>query len=287
MLYLNSDDLKTGSVGTDQTQVQSARTANAEGGEFGTRNLVGHLPVVATAPLDAAKTLCSLALKTTQRGEHVHLINAYTVAIADRDPAFAAILQDRGINLPDGKPLSWLSRVRRDPIPLSQVRGPKFFLDVFDIGREFGLKHYLLGSTESVLTRLEKELTDRFPGAEIVGSFSPPFRQMGDDELHAQDEAVRASGAHVVWVGLGTPKQDYEARRLADGLPVTAVAVGAAFDFAAGTTREAPAILRALGLEWAYRFATEPRRLWRRYVFGNARFLRAALRRSETSSGPC
>ena len=97
------------------------------------------------------------------------------------------------------------------------------------------------------------------------------------DDLRERDERIRASGATIVWVGLGTPKQDYEVQRLALSLPVVAVAVGAAFDFLAGTKAQAPVWVQRSGLEWAFRLASEPRRLGRRYVWGNSVFLREAV----------
>ena len=141
------------------------------------------------------------------------------------------------------------------------------------------MKHFLLGSTPEVLELLQHKLLMRFPGARIVGSYSPPFRRLTMDELETQDELVRSSGAQIVWVGLGTPKQDLEAKRLSNELPVVAVAIGAAFDFTAGTAREAPNWMTKVGLEWVYRLISEPKRLWRRYFFGNARFLKVALSR--------
>lgn len=244
---------------------------------FSRRQWIGPVQAVASTPADAARSVCLLAGSVRPQGSHIHLINAYTVALADRDPSYAKVLSNDSINFPDGKPLSWVSRIRRDKHPLSQVRGHQLFQDVFDTGREHGIKHYLLGSTDDVLAKMTAKLTSQFPGAEIVGSFSPPYRDLSAEEVVAQDRDIKEAGAHVVWVGLGTPKQDHEAHRLAHSLPIVAVAVGAAFDFTAGTVKEAPHVVQRFGMEWAYRLAKEPRRLWRRYVFGNVRFLRAAL----------
>jgi N-acetylglucosaminyldiphosphoundecaprenol N-acetyl-beta-D-mannosaminyltransferase len=245
---------------------------------FESRRRIGAISAVASTPEKAVQDLCAFVDLPLQSGAHVHLVNAYTVSIADRDDTYRRVLSENSINLPDGKPLSWVSKLRGDVDPLTQIRGPQFFLDVIDHGRERNLRHYLLGSTEAVLRILKAELLLRYPGAQIVGMQSPPFRELDHSDLAAQDALIRSSGAQIVWVGLGTPKQDHEAKRLADALPVTAIAIGAAFDFAAGTAKEAPPILRRLGLEWLYRLATEPRRLWRRYVFGNARFISSAIR---------
>ncbi|WP_375388152.1 WecB/TagA/CpsF family glycosyltransferase [uncultured Amnibacterium sp.] len=249
---------------------------------------VAGLPFVARSAEGAAADLVSAAMMPGRvSGEHVHLANAYSIAVADERRDVADIFtDDQGWLLPDGRPLVWLSSVRGDQPRLRQVRGPQFMLDVADLGREVGVKHYLLGGSESVLQDLRASLLERFPGIRIVGAFSPPFRAASDDELADRDEAIRASGAQIVWVGLGTPKQDVEAARLAASLPVLAVAVGAAFDYAAGSMTPAPHWVSIIGLEWLWRFAAEPKRLWRRYTVGNLRFLAAAFRAGLLSQRP-
>jgi N-acetylglucosaminyldiphosphoundecaprenol N-acetyl-beta-D-mannosaminyltransferase len=236
---------------------------------------VGPVQFVSCSPQEAVAQVIAMAKKGL--GEHIHLANAYTVSLADSSPEYRSVLAAPAINFPDGKPIGWTSSLKRQLPALKQVRGPQLFLDVFDAGRTYGVKHFLLGSTPEVLVELQRELLERFPGVQLVGVESPPFRRLSVEELNSQDERIRDSGAQVVWVGLGTPKQDLEARRLAERLPIVAIAVGAAFDFAAGTMRPAPSWMTTIGLEWVYRFAREPKRLWRRYVFGNARYLKAAF----------
>ncbi|WEO77979.1 WecB/TagA/CpsF family glycosyltransferase [Cryobacterium sp. SO2] len=236
---------------------------------------VGPVEFVSSDSLRAVHQI--LDLVHDGRGVHVHLANAYTVSLADTSPEYRSVLAAPAINFPDGKPIGWTSALRGHSPALRQVRGPQLFLDVFDAGRAHGIKHFLLGSTPEVLASLQLVLADRFPGVQIVGVESPPFRPLSPEELAAQDSRIRDTAADIVWVGLGTPKQDVEAQRLAGSLPIVAVAIGAAFDFAAGTIRPAPAWVTAIGFEWAYRFAREPRRLWKRYVFGNARFVKTAL----------
>ncbi|WP_104099809.1 WecB/TagA/CpsF family glycosyltransferase [Cryobacterium sp. M96] len=239
------------------------------------RHRVGSVDFVSASPETAVEQVIALAL--LGQGHHVHLANAYTVALADKSAEYRVLLAEPAINYPDGKPIGWVSVLRRQSPRLEQVRGPQLFLDVFQEGITANVRHYLLGSTPGVLALLKENLTSRFPGVAIVGVESPPFRSMSKREIDEQDERIRVSGAQIVWVGLGTPKQDIEVVRLSSVLPVTAVAIGAAFDFAAGTQKEAPPWMRSSGLEWAYRLGSEPRRLWKRYVFGNARFLKAAL----------
>lgn len=158
------------------------------------------------------------------------------------------------------------------------MRGPQLFLDVFDVGRQHGIRHFLLGSSPEVLDRLQDNLLKKYPGCDIVGIESPPFRPLSESELELQDRRIAATGPDIVWVGLGTPKQDWEAQRLASSIGATTIAVGAAFDFAAGTVREAPKWIRTIGFEWFFRLCSQPRRLWRRYLVGNSKFLMIAMK---------
>lgn len=208
------------------------------------------------------------------RALDVHLVNAYTVSLVDTDRQLREVITGAGLNFADGKPLTWAARgiAKHD---LWQVRGPGLFERTLATGHRHKLRHFLLGGSEETLTSLRSAIALRHPSAEIVGWLSPPFRPLSDAERAEQDAMIRNSGANIVWVGLGTPKQDFEAARLARDVGVTAIAVGAAFDFSAGTLRQAPEWMGHLGLEWLFRFAMEPRRLWRRYTVGNLRFVRA------------
>lgn len=213
-------------------------------------------------------------------GVAIHLCNAYTLSLAGRDPALRSLLRCDTANFPDGQPVVWVNRLthRGRRLPGERVYGPDLFADVLALGRRDGLRHFLLGSTPDVLAGLRARIDRDYPGATVVGEHSPPFRPLRPQERRAQAAMLRDSGAQVVWVGLGTPKQDHEAHRLAGEVPAVFVAVGAAFDFLAGSTPQAPAWMRRHGLEWTYRLAREPRRLWRRYLFGNVRFVYAATR---------
>ncbi len=209
----------------------------------------------------------------------VHFANAYTIALADTDPAYAALfVESNALNLTDGVPVAWVGRraYGRSSSQWPRVYGPDVMESV--LARDTGLRHYLLGGDEQTLRTLQETIARRFPSAQIVGAESPPFRELGVDELHEQDRRIRESGAQIVWVGLGTPKQDWEVARLAGELPVVAMAVGAAFDFLAGSKPQAPVWMQRTGTEWFYRLASEPRRLAQRYFWGNPRFLRAVAR---------
>ena len=203
------------------------------------------------------------------------LVNTYNISLIRNHDGYAAVLRGAGVNLADGKPVAWALRWlnRRSGVPApGHVRGPSLFERALDEGRVAGISHYLLGGSPETLEALQKAIAGRFPGVRIAGAQSPPFRALTDDERRAQDERIRASGADLVWVGLGTPRQDVEAARLAATVGRPAIAVGAAFDFLAGSRPEAPRWVRAIAMEWLFRLVSEPRRLWKRYTVGLARF---------------
>ena len=243
------------------------------------RQRIGELLFLPVNARDAADAVIAAVRSLPSRGgSHVHLANAYSLALADKDPLVRRAFAGTAVNFADGKPLSWYSRIRGQVPRVQQVRGPQLFLDVLERGREAETRHFLLGSTPETLLKLRAELKFRFPGVRVVGAESPPFRPLSNDEIRKQDARITDSQAQIVWVGLGTPKQDFEAQRLADALPVIAVAVGAAFDFTAGTLKEAPKWFGTLGIEWLFRFGSEPRRLWKRYTLGNLRFIASVMK---------
>lgn len=207
-------------------------------------------------------------------GRAVHLCNAYTLSLARSDPDYAELLNRGDHNLPDGKPLALLGRYLGLSTSAERVYGPDLMESTIDRGCKVGLRHYLYGSTPVTLERLTAQLHRRYPDAKIVGAESPPFRPLTEAERRDLVDRVRDAQPDLVWVGLGTPKQDRFVAEFRDELGATLVAIGAAFDFIGGLKPHAPKVLQRLGLEWAFRLVTEPRRLWRRYLFGNARFLR-------------
>lgn len=225
---------------------------------------------------------------TARRACAVHLCNAYTLSLAHRDPSLRRALNRGDLNVPDGMPLVWIGR-RLGFSDTGRVYGPDLMRAVVDRGRDQGTRHYLYGSTPQVVRRLAASLQRAYPGVDIAHAESPPFRALRPEEADALVERVRATGAHVVWVGLGTPKQDRFLDELGPRLGTTLVAVGAAFDFLSGTKTQAPRLLRDHGLEWAYRLVREPRRLWRRYLVGNLVFLAGVARGGvvvDEGSGP-
>jgi N-acetylglucosaminyldiphosphoundecaprenol N-acetyl-beta-D-mannosaminyltransferase len=230
---------------------------------------------VAIADLDtlaAAERIVDAAITGTSL--QVHLCNAYTLSIVDRDARLREALLASDMNLPDGTPVAWIGR---SPNRSGPVRGPGLVGAVATAGLGVA-RHYLWGGKEGVADGMADRLRQVVPGVDIVGTDSPPFRIPTDEDLFDLAGRVRASGANILWIGLGTPRQDYVVHRLAPLLDMPIVPVGAAFDFWSGAVPEAPAFLHGSGFEWVYRLAREPRRLWRRYLIGNPRFLVAAWR---------
>jgi N-acetylglucosaminyldiphosphoundecaprenol N-acetyl-beta-D-mannosaminyltransferase len=221
-----------------------------------------------------------------RRGRSVHLCNAYTLSLARRDPALRQILNDDCLNLPDGMPLIWLGRrLGLDRLD-GRVYGPDLMLATMDHGRSMGLRHYLHGSTDEVLEKLETHLRLRLPGIDIIGRDAPPFRDLTPAEASALEQRLIDLRPDIVWVGLGTPKQDFFVHEFSHRVPAAFVAVGAAFDFISGTKPQAPTWMQARGLEWVYRLAKEPRRLWRRYLVGNTLFVVDVLRDRPRAGAP-
>ncbi|MGH8892813.1 MAG: WecB/TagA/CpsF family glycosyltransferase [Actinomycetes bacterium] len=203
----------------------------------------------------------------------VHLCNAYTLSLAVRQPIYRQLLNESDLNLADGQPVAFVGRRLGHAQLRSSVRGPALLLDTLDRGQSIGLRHYFYGSTPEVCKKLLQEVDKRFPAATIVGLEAPPFRQLAPNEAAEVVRRIRSAEPDIVWVGLGTPRQDEFLRTYRDQIDCTMVAIGAGFDFLAGTKRVAPRWVQAASLEWMFRLGTEPRRLWKRYLIGNPVFI--------------
>jgi len=229
---------------------------------------------------DAIDKVMALGSCRPDKGVAVHFANAYNVALADSDPSYAALLGAGDLIFTDGVPVAWVGRLFHRDLrsQWARVYGPDVLAGVLERSTRTNARHYFLGGTPETLDALLARVQTRWPEAVIAGFESPPFRPASAQEVLDRDSRVIASGATLVWVGLGTPKQDQEVRRLVESAQVTALAVGAAFDFLAGTKAQAPVWMQRSGLEWAFRLGTEPRRLAKRYLWGNPRFVMAAVK---------
>jgi N-acetylglucosaminyldiphosphoundecaprenol N-acetyl-beta-D-mannosaminyltransferase len=224
-----------------------------------------------------------------RRREYVCVTGVHGVMESVRDPTVLRAHRGAGMVVADGMPLVWLLQLGGH-CEATRVYGPDLMLAVFERGEAMGWRHYFYGSSQHVLDRLQAELSRRFPRAVIAGAHAPPFRPAGAPETASVIAAIDNSGADILWVGLSTPKQELWMmnHRPLLRIPVL-IGVGAAFDFHAGLLRQAPPRLQRLGLEWAFRLAMEPRRLFMRYARNNPAFLvlllaeKLGLRRSSNN----
>jgi len=213
------------------------------------------------------------------RRHYVCVTGMHGVMESQRDPDLLRIHNESGLTTPDGMPMVWAARLA-GVSNAQRVYGPDLMLAVCERAAERGWGCFLYGATDDVLDRLGTNLTDRFPGLRIVGTHSPPFRPLTTEESDAVVEQINDSGAQIVWVGLSTPKQErWMASNVGRLNAAALVGVGAAFDIHAGNLRQAPRWMQRSGLEWLFRVALEPRRLWRRYAINIPRFLFAISRR--------
>lgn len=218
------------------------------------------------------RTLARL-LDAPARGERlrVHFCALHTVVEAAKDESLHRTLGAADVLIPDGAPLVWLGRGKGHQV--ERVCGPDMMLALLERTSKRGDRHFFYGSTEEVLGGLMAGLGTRFEGINIAGSYSPPYRPLTPAEVEAVAGMINASEADYVWVGLGSPKQDWW---LADFRPrlnaAALLAVGAAFDFHSGRLKRAPLWARRAGVEWLFRLVAEPRRLGPRYLSTGLKF---------------
>jgi len=200
---------------------------------------------------------------------YVCLCTVNGVAEAGRDPEFRRIFNESWLTTPDGMPIVWMG-----PPAVERVYGPDLMLAVCDRGRGTGLRHYFYGGKPGVAEELASRLSSRFPGLQVAGTFCPPFRDLTGEELNRLKAEVAAASPDIVWVGLGTPKQERFMAGPGSKLDAALlIGVGAAFDFHSGRVRQAPRWIRRIGLEWLFRLCAEPRRLALRYLTTNPLFI--------------
>ena len=211
---------------------------------------------------------------------YVCVTGVHGVIESQRDPDLRRIHNAAGLVTPDGMPLVWLLK-QGGYHHASRVYGPDLMLALFAHSSDGRWRHFFYGSSDPVLTQLQRIMAARFPGARIVGSFSPPYRPVTKAEDEHIVRMINDSSADVVWVGLSTPKQErwMAEHRTRLSAPVL-IGVGAAFDIHAGMLRQAPRFIQRSGFEWLFRLIMEPRRLWKRYLRNNPEFVLRILQHS-------
>ena len=203
--------------------------------------------------------------------------NVHVVMMGYWDRKYREILNNAELVTPDGMPLVWAMRLLGINNQ-TRVYGPDLMLELCDRAAKIGITIYLYGGKTSTLEQLQLNLTQKFPNLIIAGTHSPPFRPLTSKEEAEDIQRIHNSGAKVVFVGLGCPKQEQWMARQKDKLPAVMIGVGAAFSFHSGEVEQAPRWMMKIGCEWLYRFTREPKRLWQRYLINNPAFVLLLMR---------
>lgn len=206
------------------------------------------------------------------RGKYICVSNVHTTVMAFRDEEYRKVQNSAAMELPDGKPLSLVSR-RRGYIEARRVPGPDLMPRIFELSKEKGYRHYFYGSTEETLNKLKKQLQEKYPYLQIAGMYSPPFRPVTDEEDLEIISKINETKPDFIWVALGAPKQENWMYDHQDKVTGIMLGVGAAFDFEAGTVKRAPHWMQEMYLEWFYRIIQDPIRLIPRYLDTNFSFM--------------
>ena len=245
--------------------------------EFATYDVLG-IPISATTLASAEAAIVKWAGDDVGRFVCVREVPSLMSSI--EDPALVALHQEAAMVTPDGMPLVWIGR--RRGLPVERTCGPDLMERLMASSPGSGLRHYFYGGKPGVAEKLRETFTRRYPGLQIVGVESPPFRKTTAEEDEETLRRIRDSGADVVWIGVSSPKQDVWMHANHRRLTQTLIGVGAAFDFHAGAVRRAPPWMQRAGLEWLHRLAQEPGRLWRRYLIQAPKFVWAYASQSKS-----
>jgi N-acetylglucosaminyldiphosphoundecaprenol N-acetyl-beta-D-mannosaminyltransferase len=211
-----------------------------------------------------------------RESRYVCICNVHSVVTSGQDEEFGRVVAQADMATPDGAPVAWMLR-KLGFAGQQRINGPDLMWRCCAEAERLALPVYFYGSTPATLTLLEARLRESFPNIVITGCYSPPFRPMSVAENRADAQRINASGAAVVFVSLGCPKQELWMANQRGEVNAVMIGVGAAFDFHAGTVKRAPLWMQHGGLEWLHRLASEPLRLWRRYFVTNTIFVIAAF----------
>ncbi len=224
---------------------------------------------------DVLAKLNSWAVRNESR--YVCICNVHSVITSVQDNKFRLVINDADMATPDGAPIAWMLR-RLVNLHQMRINGPDLMWRYCEQAQSLNVSMFFYGNTEETLARLKIKLLTAFPNLKIAGMISPPFRTLTPEEDAAFVDQVNSSGAGLLWVSLGCPKQEFWMAAHRDLINAVMVGVGAAFDYHAGTIKRAPLWMQKCGLEWLHRLVSEPRRLWRRYLVTNTLFVLAATK---------
>ncbi len=212
-------------------------------------------------------------LIASKKSHYICVTNVHTVTTGISNKSFRDITNNSSLSIPDGMPLVWIAK-NRGYRNIEKCSGPDIMLEIFRISEQKGYSNYFYGSTEDTLNKMKKNLLNKFPKLNIIGMDSPPYRELSKEEDEEVISKINALKPNIIWIGLGAPKQEIWMQNHVNKINSSVIfGVGAAFDFHAGTLKRAPLWMQNHGLEWLYRFIKEPRRLWKRYLLINLKFI--------------
>lgn len=213
-------------------------------------------------------------------GDYICVSNVHTTVTAYEDQEYCKVQNGGIMAIPDGGPLSSVGR-KRGFKDMKRTTGPSLMGEIFKISASKGYRHYFYGSTEETLEKLYSVLEETYPGIQIAGMYSPPFRPMTDDEDKAIVERINETEPDFIWVGLGAPKQEKWMASHQGKVNGLMVGVGAGFDYYAGNIKRAPEWMQKSNMEWCYRLIQDPKRLFSRYLHTNTKFIWNAMIRGK------
>ena len=210
---------------------------------------------------------------SSDQANFVCVTGVHGVMESQRSTAIRKIHNSAGMVTPDGMPLVWLSRLNGYP-DAERVYGPDLMVAVCSHSIEKGYRHFFYGGTDWLVDHLVQRMTKRFQGLQVAGTYSQPFGPLSLEEDRKIVSLINDADPDIIWVGLSTPKQEiWMSEHIGQLGDCVLIGVGAAFDFLAGTKKQAPAWMQRIGLEWFFRLCTEPKRLWKRYLINNPYFV--------------
>ena len=206
------------------------------------------------------------------KGEYICVSNVHTTVMAYDDKDYMDIQNSSILSIPDGGPLSTLGR-KKGFNEMKRTTGPDLLEQVLKISDKYKYKHFFYGSSTNTLEKLKNEIINKYGNLNIVGMYSPPFRELTDVEDRDVINMINEANPDFVWVGLGAPKQEYWMYAHKHKIKGLMIGVGAAFDYLAGNIKRAPMWMQKLNLEWLYRLMQDPVRLFTRYLYTNVKFI--------------
>ena len=209
--------------------------------------------------------------------KYVCIAPASTIVDCQENESYKKVINSSGMTTPDGMPLVWIGKAKG--VDIERTYGPDLLQAMNKLSEDKGYRNYFYGGTQESIELFVSKMKEMYPKLNIVGSVAPPIRKINEIESDETLSKINEAKPDILWVGLGSPKQDfwmYNHREKLDASVI--IGVGAAFDFLAGIKKQAPVWMQRSGLEWFFRLCSEPKRLWRRYLIGNSKFIFYLLR---------